>query len=112
MFWKLPMKLQSKGLKARALKAGELALAAAGAVAIVAVAAHAGTDTTFNSTVTQLTNWSSGSLGKLAGVAGIATALVGMVLKFDWKLIGGAVGIGLAAATGPGIVSALATATF
>ena len=42
----------------------------------------------------------------------VAVALVGMVMKFDWRLIGGAAGIGLTAATGPGIVSALASAVF
>lgn len=78
----------------------------------LAAAASAGTDTTFGSATTTLTSWSTGSLGKLAAVAGIASALVGLVLKFDWKLIGGAAGIGLAAATGPGIVSALTSATF
>lgn len=83
-----------------------------GAAALVTSAAVAGTDTTFDSTVSQLTDWTEGSLGKLAGVAGVAVALVGMVMKFDWRLIGGAAGIGLTAATGPGIVGALASAIF
>lgn len=84
-----------------------------GAVAVAVTAtAVAGTDNTFDSTVSQLTDWTEGSLGKLAGVAGVAVALVGMVMKFDWRLIGGAAGIGLTAATGPGIVSALASAVF
>ena len=74
--------------------------------------AFAGTDTTFNTTVTQLTSWTEGSLGKLTGVAGVATALIGMVMKFDWRLIAGAAGIGLTAATGPSIVSGLASALF
>jgi conjugal transfer pilus assembly protein TraA len=74
--------------------------------------AVAGTDTTFSAATTTITNWSTGSLGKLAAVAGIASALVGLVMKFDWRLIAGAAGIGLTAATGPGIVSALATAVF
>lgn len=65
-------------------------------------AALAGTDTTFNAATTTITNWSTGSLGKLSAVAGIGSALVGMVLKFDWRLIAGAAGIGLTAATGPG----------
>ena len=74
--------------------------------------AVAGTDTTFNAATTTITNWSTGSLGKLTAVAGIGSALVGLVMKFDWRLIAGAAGIGLTAATGPAIVSALATATF
>lgn len=87
-----------------------------GVATIVAVLAStsalAGTDATFTTTVTRITNWAGGSLGKLAGVAGVAAALVGMVLKFDWRLVGGALGIGLTAATGPAIVSGLATAAF
>lgn len=74
--------------------------------------ALAGTDTTFSAATTKITAWTTGSLGKLAAVAGIGSALVGMVLKFDWRLIAGAAGIGLTAATGPGIVSTLATAVF
>lgn len=97
---------------ARTAKAVEKVLVGAIAVAGVTAAAHAGTDNTFSATVTSLTGWASGSLGKLAAVAGIGSALVGMVLKFDWKMIGGALGIGLTAATGPAIVSGLATALF
>ena len=93
-------------------KGVEKALTAAICVAAVSGAAVAGTDSTFTTTVTSLTGWANGSLGKLAAVAGIGSALVGMVLKFDWKLIGGALGIGLTAATGLTIVSGLATALF
>lgn len=85
---------------------------AVAAVVVVAGVAAAGTDATFTTTTTTLTNWSTGSLGKMAGVAAVGAAVVGMVMKFDWRLIGGALGIGLAAATGPGIVSGLMTATF
>lgn len=80
------------------------------AVLVLSAIAYAGTDTTFSPTVTRITGWTQGSLGKLAAVAGVATALVGMVLKFDWKMIGGALGIGLTAATGATITSGLATA--
>lgn len=92
----------------------ERLLALAALVLLIAffTSAMAGTDTTFTAAVTTITNWSTGSLGKLAAVAGIGSALIGLVLKFDWRLIAGAAGIGLTAATGPGIVSALATATF
>ena len=45
-------------------------------------------------------------------VGGIAVGLIGLVAKFDWRLIAGAVGIGLTAATGPAIVSGLASAIF
>ena len=92
-------------------RSGDLALAAAAAVALTA-AAQAGADTTFNTTVTTIQGWAEGSLGKMASVGGIAVALIGLVAKFDWRLIGGALGIGLTAATGPAIVGSLATAVF
>lgn len=95
-----------------AVRGGEAVLMAGIVLALVSAAALAGTDTTFNATVDQITDWSEGSLGKLAAVGGVATALVGMILKFDWRLIAGAVGIGLTAATGPGIVTSLASAGF
>ncbi len=86
------------------------AVLALGAVAVVG--AHAGTDTTFAATTTQLTSWTTGSMGKLAAVAAVGFGLFGAIARFDWKLIAGGVGIGLAAATGPGIASALLSAPF
>ena len=91
---------------------GEIAAAAAGVTVLGLVSAHAGADTTFTSSTTQLTNWTTGSMGKLAAVAAVGAGIFGAILRFDWKLIAGAVGIGLAAATGPGIVSGLVSATF
>jgi conjugal transfer pilus assembly protein TraA len=92
-------------------RAGDVVLA--GAVVLVATGlAMAGTDTTFGATTTTLQGWAEGSLGKMAAVGGIAVALIGLVAKFDWRLIAGSVGIGLTAATGPAIVSGLATAIF
>lgn len=84
----------------------------AAAALVLVGAAAAGTDSTFTTTTTTLTGWATGSLGKMAGVAAVGTAVVGLVMKFDWRLIAGALGIGLAASTGPGIVSGLMTATF
>lgn len=89
-----------------------VAMAAVAMTGVAIVAAQAGTDTTFAASTTALTNWATGSLGKLTAVGGIVFALIGLVAKFDWRLIGGAAGIGLTAATGPAIVSGLATATF
>lgn len=91
-------------------RAAEVALLGAVAVVVASSPALAGTDATFNTTVTQITNWAEGSLGKMAGVAGVTFALVGMVAKFDWRMIAGAAGIGLTAATGPDIVTGLASA--
>ena len=96
----------------KAKRIGEIAIAVALVSSGVATMAHAGTDTTFTTTVTNLTTWTSGSLGKLAAVASLGVGVIGAVLRFDWKLIAGAVGIGLAASTGPAIVSGLMTATF
>lgn len=94
-----------------AVRGGELVLVVALAL-VVSATALAGTDATFSTTTSRITGWSGGSLGKLAGAAAVASALVGMVLKFDWRLIGGALGIGLTAATGPGIVTGLMTGVF
>ena len=93
-------------------RVGEVAAAAAGVAVLGVAAAHAGADTTFASSTTQLTNWTTGSMGKLAAVAAVGAGIFGAILRFDWKLIAGAVGIGLAAATGPGIVGGLVSATF
>jgi conjugal transfer pilus assembly protein TraA len=114
------MKLQSfLGRRALAVQtrqglsdgAGTLAIAAAALVVITGMAV-AGTDTTFGATTTTIQGWAEGSLGKMAAVGGIAVGLIGLVAKFDWRLIAGAVGIGLTAATGPAIVSGLASAVF
>jgi conjugal transfer pilus assembly protein TraA len=91
--------------------AGNLAIAAAALVIVTGMAA-AGTDSTFAATTTTIQGWAEGSLGKMAAVGGIAVGLIGLVAKFDWRLIAGAVGIGLTAATGPAIVSGLASAVF
>ncbi len=85
---------------------------AIGAVAIAASMASAGTDATFSPTTTILTNWSTGSLGKMAGVACVGVAVVSAIIKFDWKFFGSALGVGLAASQGPGIVAGLMSATF
>jgi conjugal transfer pilus assembly protein TraA len=89
-----------------------LTLMVGSTAAVMAGMAHAGTDTTFTTTVTNLTNYTNGSLGKLAAIGSLAFGIIGAVARFDWKLIAGGVGLGLAAATGPAIVTGLATATF
>jgi len=91
-------------------KVAEVSLILAIGTAVILGVAEAGTDTTFNAPMTRITGWANGSLGKLTGIAAIATALVGLVAKFDWRLIGGALGVGLTASSGAAIVSGLATA--
>ncbi len=95
-----------------AKRAAEVGAAVLALGAVTFVGAHAGTDTTFSTTTTQLTTWTTGSMGKLAAVAAVGFGLFGAIARFDWKLIAGGVGIGLAAATGPGIASALLSAPF
>ena len=97
---------------ARTKKIGEIAFTAVLMGVLGASMAHAGTDTTFTSSVTNLTTWTQGSLGKLAAVASLGVGVVGAILRFDWKLIAGGVGIGLAASTGPAILTGLMSATF
>lgn len=83
------------------------------ALAVVMTApALAGSDTTFGAAADQLAAYTEGSVGKVAGIASLLFAVVSWVARFDWKLIGSAVGIGIAASTGPSIVGAMATATF
>ncbi len=103
---------QKLGLGVQAVRAnvGKFAAAAAVVAVMVAEPALAGTDTTFASATTSITNYTTGSLGKLAAVATVAFGLVGVIARFDWKLIAAGVGVGLAASTGPGIVSAMVTA--
>lgn len=79
---------------------------------VMAVSSHAGTDNTFSASLTTLTDWTQGSLGKILGVSAVAVAMIGAVAKFDWRLCGGAAAVGLMAATGPQIVSSMATALF
>ena len=95
-----------------AKQAAEIGAAVLALGAVAVVGAHAGQDTTFSSTTNQLTTWTTGSMGKLAAVAAVGFGLFGAIARFDWKLIAGGVGIGLAAATGPGIASALLSAPF
>lgn len=91
-------------------KVATIAVAAVAIAVIVAGPAFAGTDTTFAAATTSITNYTTGSLGKLAAVATVAFGLIGVIARFDWKLIAAGVGVGLAASTGPGIVSAMVTA--
>ena len=93
-------------------RAATLALTVGVVGAATIGAAHAGTDTTFSSTATNLSTYMSGSLGKLAALGSLAFGVIGAIARFDWKLIAGGVGVGMAASTGPAIVQSFMTATF
>ena len=84
-------------------------------VAAVAAAALAGgtdwalatTDTTFDGPLDTVTGMVSGTGGQLAAALAVAAALVGSVLRFNAMQILGAVGVGVAAGAGTGIVTGL-----
>jgi len=80
--------------------------------AIVAPAAYAGTDTSFNTALTQFTNFLSGSGGKVITVLSLAGGIVGLASgRFSLGQIAVPVGTGVAAGTGVPIVTAMVTAT-
>lgn len=82
------------------------------AAAVIAPAAYAGTDTTFNTALTQFTNFLSGSGGKVITVLSLAGGVVGLASgRFSLAQVAVPVGTGVAAGTGVPIVTAMVTAT-
>ena len=79
-----------------------LALALAGADAALAT-----TDTTFTGPLDTVTGMVSGTGGQLAAALAVGAALVGSVLRFNAMQLLGAVGVGVAAGAGTGIVTGL-----
>ncbi|MBN9146339.1 MULTISPECIES: hypothetical protein [unclassified Novosphingobium] len=75
-------------------------------------AAFAGTDTSFNTALTQFTNFLSGSGGKVITVLSLAGGIVGLASgRFSLAQVAVPVGTGVAAGTGVPIVTAMVTAT-
>ena len=68
-------------------------------------AAWGTTDTTFATPLTTVTNMVGGTGGQLAAVLAVGAALVGSVLRFNATQIMGAVGVGVAAGAGAGVVT-------
>lgn len=68
-------------------------------------AAWGTTDTTFAAPLTTVTNMVGGTGGQLAAVLAVGAALVGSVLRFNATQIMGAVGVGVAAGAGAGVVT-------
>ena len=100
--------------KNRFLGAGACAvrMALAAAAALLPVlggmdAAWATTDTTFAAPLTTVTNMVGGTGGQLAAVLAVGAALVGSVLRFNATQIMGAVGVGVAAGAGAGVVTSI-----
>ena len=87
-----------------------LALAALPAAAVMAFGidgALASTDTTFSGPLDTVTDMVSGTGGQLAAALAVGAALVGSVLRFNAMQLLGAVGVGVAAGAGTGIVTGL-----
>ena len=85
------------------------AMAAVAAVAVLGGpdAALATSDTTFGGPLGTVTGIVSGTGGQLAAALAVGAALVGSVLRFNAMQLMGAVGVGVAAGAGTGIVTGL-----
>ncbi len=65
------------------------------------------TDTTFTGPLGTVTGIVSGTGGQLAAALAVGAALVGSVMRFNAAQLAGAVGVGIAAGAGTGIVTGL-----
>ena len=83
------------------------ALVAAAVAVLVLEPALATTDTTFSGPLGTVTGMVSGTGGQLAAVLAVGAALIGSVLRFNATQLLGAVGVGVAAGAGTGIVTNL-----
>ena len=70
-------------------------------------AAFASTDTTFQGPLDTVTGMVGGTGGQLAAALAVGAALVGSVMRFNTQQLLGAVGVGVAAGAGVGIVTGL-----
>ena len=87
--------------------AGLTATVVAGAVLAGADIALATTDTTFGTPLDTVQDIVGGTGGQLAAALAVGAALVGSVLRFNAMQLMGAVGVGIAAGAGTGIVTGL-----
>ncbi len=69
--------------------------------------AQATTDTTFSGPLDTVTGIVGGTGGQLAAALAVGAALVGSVMRFNTQQLLGAVGVGVAAGAGVGIVTGL-----
>ena len=90
-----------------ALRRVAVAGVAVAAVLAGADAAFATTDTTFGSPLDTVQDIVGGTGGQLAAALAVGAALVGSVLRFNAMQLMGAVGVGIAAGAGTGIVTGL-----
>ena len=80
---------------------------AVGAVLVGPEIALATTDTTFGTPLDTVEDIVGGTGGQLAAALAVGAALVGSVLRFNAMQLMGAVGVGIAAGAGTGIVTGL-----
>ena len=105
-----PAKSMSAGCRDRAGDALRIAATAALAAAAFLAGpeiALATTDTTFGSPLDTVEGIVGGTGGQLAAALAVGAALVGSVLRFNAMQLMGAVGVGIAAGAGTGIVTGL-----
>ncbi len=88
---------------------GRTALACLAAAAVLAMpeVASATSDTTFDAPLDTVEDIVGGTGGQLAAALAVGAALVGSVLRFNAMQLMGAVGVGIAAGAGTGIVTGL-----
>ena len=92
--------------------AGSLRIAAVAGLAVAAMLAVpelalATTDTTFDGPLDTVQDIVGGTGGQLAAALAVGAALVGSVLRFNAMQLMGAVGVGIAAGAGTGIVTGI-----
>ena len=102
----LPYRNGGAALAANARTLTALAVAAA-VLALGADPALASTDTTFRGPLDTVSDIVGGTGGQLAAALAVGAALVGSVLRFNAGQLLGAVGVGVAAGAGVGIVTGL-----
>ena len=100
--------------RAERARRGGPGAAASGLAALCAAAfvlgtgvAFASSDTTFAGPLDTVSDMVSGTGGQLAAALAVGAALVGSVLRFNAMQLMGAVGVGVAAGAGTGIVTGL-----
>ncbi len=92
------------------MRAHSVAVRMAVVLAWTLLSADAGwatTDTTFTGPLDTVTGIVGGTGGQLAAALAVGAALVGSVLRFNAAQLAGAVGVGIAAGAGTGIVTGL-----
>ena len=89
------------------LRAAAVAGLAVAAMLAVPELALATTDTTFDGPLDTVQDIVGGTGGQLAAALAVGAALVGSVLRFNAMQLMGAVGVGIAAGAGTGIVTGI-----